>query len=545
MLNQHSDGANGDGSRAPCVPAQVPVGTKGDIPTPSIHVHYDLHSTFDVEEESLAGPRSGDDIHRLSVQDDVEPDSLSDASKSDDGSIIEQRSRPLSDTEEMKNEEKVRLSAKSTSFYIGSKDAASKPELEGAKCSTPKTDRKHATKTFSTATLTKPKSNQYPGKVRPSVLAPNLGQGPQIPESRESTSSSLIRQESFTKERPSNAKLPNISSQPFQRDPDPESIQGSCNQDTHSYLKDTADVLALLEAKFQAAQTETTPTVDSLSGESDVDTSSTVSQQSNKARYTPNTLPKKPSVCGFHREKSSASIASQDSVQLASEKRRFQGTDSKNKTESVKRPVGLRRSVGKCGSTDLSDDPQSLPYSDQESNNHQTYKKYTVPLKKEDDKTSRVSKALSRAGSLSAPRPTRASVLRRARLGEASDNEGTETDRLSQEAGSAPAKRPQETKKLSRLDMLAMPRKRTSSFNTPSDTEASTTPQWTGRSTGFSNRSTDSGSSSVRRASTSGLKPAERPQKAALNKTPITRGRSSSAKYASSTASEYNTDTRV
>lgn len=471
------------------------------------------------------------------MQDDLEPDSLSDASKSDDGSIIERRRRLLSDTEEMKNEDKLRLPAKSTSFYIGS---VSKPEHGGSKSSTPKTEKKHTTKTFSTATLTKQKSNQDSGKVRPSVSAPILGQGTLSPESRECTVSPLIRQESFTKERPSNARLPNISSQPVRRDPDPESFQGACNQDTHSYLKETEDVLAVLEAKLQAGQSEITPVVDSLSGESDVDTSSTVSQHSSKTR--PNTLTKKPAVSGLHREKSSASIASQDSVQLAStsEKRRLQGADGNH----VRKPDGLRRSVGKCGS-DLSDDPHSLPYSDQESNNYHTHKKYTVPLQKEDGKTSRVSQALSRTNSLSAPRPTRASMLRRARLGEASDNEGTEMDRLSQEAGSAPAKQPQETKKLSRLDMLAMPRKRTSSFNTPSDTEASSTPQWTGRSTGFSNRSTESGGSSVRRASVSGPKPGERPQKAVLNKTPVTRGRSSSAKYASSTASEYNTDTHT
>ncbi len=495
----------------------------------------------------MAAPRSQDGLHRLSVQDDVEPDSLSDASKSDDGSIIEQRRRPLSDTEEKTNKDKLRLPAKSTSFYIGSEEAVSKPEHGGSKPSTPKTERKHATKTFSTATLTKPRSNQDSGKVKPSMSAPILGQGTQSPESKDGTVSPLIRQESFTKERPSNARLPNISSQPVQREPDPESFQGVCNQDTHSYLKETEDVLAVLEAKLQAGQSEPTPSpiVDSLSGESDVDTSSTVSQHSSKTR--PNTLTKKPSVSGLHRERSSASITSQDSnhQSVTSEKRRSQAADSINKTESVRRPVGLRRSVGKCGSTDLSDDPQSLPYSDQESNSYQTRKKYTVPLQKEDGKTSRVSHALSRANSLSAPRPTRASMLRRARLGEASDNEGTETDRLSQEAVSAPAKQPQETKKLSRLDMLAMPRKRTSSFNTPSDTETSSTPQWTGRSTGFSNRSMESGSSSVRRASAPGSKPVERPQKAALNKTPITRGRSSSAKYASSTASEYNTDTHI
>ncbi|XP_031134973.1 centrosomal protein of 170 kDa protein B isoform X3 [Sander lucioperca] len=522
-LSRHHDSTDHDGSRARRVLPQVPLGEKSDIPNPSIHVQYDPHSTFDVGENRLVAPRSQDSLDRLSVQDDVEPDSLSDASRSDDGSIIEQRRRPLSDTEEKKN--KDRLSTKSMSFYIGSEEAESQPEHGGIP----------HTKTFSTATLTKQRGNQDSEKVKPSVSAPILSQITRSPESKEGTVSQLIRQESFTKERPSNARLPNIS---VQRGP--ESFQGACNQDTHSYLKETEDVLAVLEAKLQAGQSETTPSpiIDSLSAESDVDTSSTVSQHSNKTR--PNTLTKKPSVSGLHRERSSASIASQDSSHQSttSEKLRSLGADTNNKTESVRRPVGLRCSVGKRGSTDLSDDPQSLPYSDQESNLHQTRTKYTVPLQKEDSKTSKASQALNRANSLSAPRPTRASMLRRARLGEASDNEGTETDRVSQEAGNAPAKKPQETKKLSRLDLLALPRKRTSSFNTPSDTEASSTPQWTGRNTGFSNRSTESGSSSVRRASASGSKLVERQQKAPL--TPLTRGRSSSAKYASSTATSHS-----
>ncbi|XP_068577698.1 centrosomal protein of 170 kDa protein B isoform X2 [Cebidichthys violaceus] len=500
-LSRHHDSTDSDGSRARRVLPQLPLGEKGDVPTPSIHVHYDPHSTFDVGGSGVVSPRSQDSLHRLSVHDDVEPDSLSDASKSDDGSIVEQKRRPLSD----------RLPTESTSFYIGS--AESQPEP-----SAPETEIQHATKTFSTATLTKPRGNQDSGKVKPSVSTPVLSQRTQSPESKEGAVAALFRQESFTKERPSNARLPNISSLQVQRGMEPGSFQGACFQDTHSYLKETEDVLAVLEAKLQAGTTPS-PITDSLSAESDVDTSSTVSQHSNQTR--PNILPKTPSVSGFHREKSSASIASQDPSRRSttSEKPRSQGEDGNNKTESVRRPVGLRRSIGRCGSTDLSDDPQSLPYSDQESNNHQSHRKYTVPLQKEDGKTSRASQALSRASSLSAPRPTRASMLRRARLGEASDNEGTETDRLSQEAGSALAQQPQETKKLSRLDMLAMPRKRTSSFNTPSDTEASST------------------GSSVRRASASGGKPVERPQKASVSKTPITRGRSSSAKYAGSTSS--------
>ncbi|XP_031703528.1 centrosomal protein of 170 kDa protein B isoform X1 [Anarrhichthys ocellatus] len=518
-LSRHHDSTDSDGSRARRVLPQLPLGEKSDIPTPSIHVHYDPQSTFDVGGSSMVSPRSQDSLHRLSVHDDVEPDSLSDASKSDDGSIVEQKRRPLSDREARKNED--RLSTESTSFYIGSVGAESQHELGGSNPSTPENEIQHAIKTFSTATLTKPRGNQDSGKVNPSVSAPLLSQITQSPESKEGTVAALFRQESFTKERPSNARLPNISSLQVQRGMDPESFQGACNQDTHSYLKDTEDVLAVLEAKLQAVQSGKTPSsiMDSLSAESDVDTSSTVSQHSNKTR--PNILPKAPSVSGFHREKSSASIASQDPSprSTTSEKRRSQGEDGNNKTESVRRPVGLRRSVGRCGSTDLSDDPQSFPYSDQESNSHQSRRKYTVPLQKEDGKTSRASQSLIRASSFSAPRPTRASMLRRARLGEASDNEGPETDRLSQEAGNALAQQPQETKKLSRLDMLAMPRKRTSSFNTPSDTEASST------------------GSSVRRASASGGKPVEKPQKAPVNKTPITRGRSSSAKYSGSTSS--------
>ena len=529
-----NDSTDCEGSSAPHVPPHLAPGKMADIPAPSIHVHYDLHATFDVEDKSLAGCRAQDSVHRLLVQNEVEPDSLSDASKSEDGSLFEDRRRTPSDTEEMNQENKPRLTAKSTSFYIGSEEAIYKTDHGGLKSSVPKAEKKHGTKSFSTATLTKPRSYHDAAKVRPNVSAPVLCQSS---ESREDTVSALLRQKSFTKEKSSNVKLPSITSLSVRGDSGPESVQEPC-KDTHSYLKETEDVLAVLEAKLQATQMEMTPIVDSLSGESDVDTSSTVSQRSNRPRF--NTLNKKAPVSGFHRERSSASVTSQDSVQLpgAAERPPCQGGVSKNQSEPAWRHVGLKRSVGKYGSTDLSDDPQSLPCSDQENNTHPTYRKHTVPLQKENGKTSRVSQVLSRTKSLSAPRPTRASTLRRARLGEASDNEGPETEKL-EEAGSAPLKQPQETKKLSRLDMLAMPRKRTNSFNTPSDTEVSSN-QWTGRGAGFSNRSTESAGNSVRRASAPGPKPVERPQKPPLNKTPITRIRSSSAKYASSTASEYN-----
>ncbi|XP_007549266.1 centrosomal protein of 170 kDa protein B isoform X3 [Poecilia formosa] len=530
-VSQHQDHSDADSSKSRRILPPVPHGDESDIPTPSIHVHYNPSTTFDLEETTSTTPTPDDNVHRLSVQDDVEPDSLSDASKSDDGSIVEQSRRQLFDAEDKQNEAKLRVPFKSTSFYIGSEEE-SRSQRGGFKISTPKAERKSVSRIISSATLTKQKGIQNSG-MKHIASAPTLDQRTESPEGKEAAAPSLIRQESFTKERPSNPRLPNISSLPVQREPGAGIFQGSGSQDTHAYLKQTEDVLAVLEAKLQTGPPVTTPSpiMDSLSGDSDVDTSSTVSQHSNKIKT--HTFIKKASAGNLHRDK--ITNPNQE-TNNQTEKQHSYGSNGENKPEHIRRHVGLRRSVGKRGSTDLSDDPPSLPYSDQESSNNQTHYKYTVPLQKEDGKSSKVSQVLSRANSLSAPRPTRASMLRRARLGESSDNEGTETERVAQESST---KQPQEAKKLSRLDMLAMPRRRAGSFNAPSDSEASSAPQWTSRSTNFSTRSTDQSSSSSQRISSAGPKPTERPQKPALNKTPVTRTRSSSAKYTSSTATSH------
>ncbi|XP_034051324.1 centrosomal protein of 170 kDa protein B isoform X2 [Thalassophryne amazonica] len=539
---QQRDNNNSDGSRAWRILPEVPPVEKNATSTPSIHVQCDLQSTFDIGENTMVSSGSQDDLNRLKVQDDVEPDSLSDASKSDDGSIVEQRT-PQSDTEEKKPEDNLRLPTKSSLLYIGSEETLSKPECGGSIGSAPMIDRKVNT-TFSTATLTKHQGKRESAKIKPTISAPLVVQQTQNPDTREGVFAPLVRQESFTMDHPSSSRLPNISSQPALVDPDSDSSQRACHQDTHSYLKETEDVLAALEAKLQAVQPDTTPTpvMDSLSGESDMDTSSTVSQQSSKTR--PSTLTKKTSNSCFHREQSSGSLTSQDSNQHFSTTEHLEGkcrslvADCKSRSDAIRKPAGLRRRGTAYGSTDFSDDLQGsgIRSSDQESSTNQIVKKYTIPLQKDDCKTSKVAQVLSRTKRLAAPRPTRTSILRRARLGGASDNEGPETEKQVQETGNLPAKHPQEVRKLSRLDMLAMPRKRTGSFNTQSDTEASVAPVLPGRMTGFSNRSTEFGGNCVRRASAPGLKPVGRPQKAPLNKTLITRGRSSSAKYASSTA---------
>ncbi|KAJ3612989.1 hypothetical protein NHX12_019246 [Muraenolepis orangiensis] len=491
------------------------------VPLPESRVRYDLESTFEVTESSAASA----DLPGSSTRDELDPDSLSDASRSDSSSVVETRLTPpvLDNPPE------------STSFYVGSEEGRG-----GSGPGTPRTERKPSPKPFSTATLIKQRGAQDAGKLKAHVTPPPPPeQSPSGLGSRQGSSPSLVRHESYTKDCPSNVRLPNISSKPPSREPEPEDgSPGAFNQDTHSYLKDTEDVLAALEAKLHAIQPSVSkpPSVmDSLSGESDIDTSSTVSQHSNK----PNSRsPKDALINGIHRERSSASTASQDSNHRSSASEHLSerpySRGPGGSSRAARGPVGLRHNTGKRGSVDLSDGGQgsSLPCSDQESGSHHTRTKYTVPLKTGDAKPSKVAQALGRSSSMSAPRATRASTLRRARLMDGSDNEGTETERNAQDAAS---KQPQEAKKLTRLDMLAMPRKRTSSFNTPSDSEASGGPPVSSRTAGFSNRSNESSSGSVRKASVSGPKAA--PQKGALTQTPITRGRSSSAKYTSSTAS--------
>ncbi len=497
MLNQSADySETGQSGRSRRVLPPVPLKEKTETPPPTIHIQAD--SYLSGLEKSSQVQKQKWDPQKLSVQDDLDPDSLSDASKSDDGSVVEQYSKTPDSTQKMWNR-------------------SMKTSQEEAK-------DQDSTLKFSTATLTLlqcklSKSDSSP----PNIDQPDYSVGGD-------NLVSIVRQESYTKERASDnihlSRLPQISSQTSCKD----AFKGINKQDTQSYLKDTEDVLASLEAKLLEKQQQKdnngrSHMEDSFSGESD--TSSTISGKNALV-----SVPKKPVVLrgllrGSREPKTSGDPSCQSGIK-----------DSDGKVDPSKR-FQLRRNLS---SQDFGPDLQSPAtrhwpeaISDQESSSL-LYKKYTVPLQKEDTSKSKVHNPVARSNSLSAPKPTRASMLRRARLSEASDNEGTETDRTSQNSDvnpSANIRGAQESKKLSRLEILALPRKRTSSFNTPSDTESSTS------RTGFSNRSTES-SSSVRKASVPDPKALLRKVSNAVNRQPIIRGRSSSAKYTSSTTSEYH-----
>lgn len=522
----NSESESSHSSRTRRLLPQVPPEKLESI-TPSIMIRHEPYPGQELLDQVPGLHCPQESTQRLSVQEDVDPDSLSDASRSDDAPLLEKT----------KTQARVRAtspSTKSTSFYIGSEDQSGSLSA----------------KTPPTTILIRHLSGNEPRGmgVKPNSSAPNL-QTQANDSTKDSCLSSFIRQESFTKERPSDTvqmkKLPHISSHPSIRDLEQsrENIQ-----DPQTFLQEALENKIPLSGSGPSSKNggSSGQVDDSHSGESDVDTASTVSQVSSKNTPISSTSKKRSTVSSLQKERSSSSPSIQQkgrqitARERLSEKRRTQATaDSSGKAEAAKR-FQMRRSAGNRGSLDLSKGQQGsgphwaeMASSDQEVSCPSSQgKKIIASLQKEDNgKMQKMvsQQVLTRSNSLSAPRPTRASMLRRARLGEASDNEGAETDRGSQNSDhiAAPTKVSAEGKKLSRLDILAMPRKRTGSFTTPSDNETSSA----GRPA-LSNRNSES-NVTTRKTSVGDARQSVSSGGGAPGKQPLTRTRSSGAKYPS------------
>ncbi|XP_031437928.1 centrosomal protein of 170 kDa protein B isoform X3 [Clupea harengus] len=504
MLSQNidmSEAEGSQGSRTRRLLPQVPPGDKSESPTPCVLICHDPYLDREPPERGSGTPSQQDSSQMLRVQDDVDPDSLSDTSRSEDGSILERKNRrgaagSLSSPGESMpwglGHELPAQTPKSTSFYIGSDDGSQgKPEPSRSPLSS-QSEKDPSPRTTPTTVLIRHLSGQEPRRtVKPNSSAPNLQTHDRdfVPTKDTALASgAFVRQESFTKERPTDKvqvkRLPHISSHPTLRDLE----RAEANHEPQAFLQEAERLFSSPEDKHSARGGKRGQGDDSMSGESDVDTASTVSMVSSK--NAPVTAPKKrPAGSGLQKERSTASRQPTARERL-SEKRRSHTTtaDSGAKAEAGKR-LHLRRSAGNRGSLDLSEGQQNhaqnhwvdaASSSDHESGSRAAARKrHSAPPLKDDAPSkahpvapSKVApQVLTRSNSLSAPRPTRASMLRRARLGETSDNEGTETDRASQ--SSDHGKTASDAKKLSRLDILAMPRKRAGSFNAPSDNESS------------------------------------------------------------------------
>uniref|UniRef100_A0A8C5JBZ2 Centrosomal protein 170B n=1 Tax=Junco hyemalis TaxID=40217 RepID=A0A8C5JBZ2_JUNHY len=569
---------------------QLPPSDKSDSPTPTVLVCQESYS--EVTKRTIVKDgcmeACGDSSSHLFIQEDLDPDSLSDASRSDDGFSTEkgkkykENSKMLEQMREDNRSESRQPGATrishvravsepvSTSFYIGdgSNDAEVPSKLSmsisHARADKDSKDPEFSFKCAGTPVSGKPLVKDVSAYINTAgKVVISLHQS--LPQDQENMSgketASFVRQESFTKDKSSSGvpqnKLPHISSHPLLKDLEAlRSTRMDFGQDTHLLLKDTETALAALEAKLlgQSQQLEPSETAgqleDSLSGDSDVDTASTVSLVSGK--NVPASAPKRKAVVSLQKEKSSSTPSIQDQCGQPSardrltEKQKTQAPEAPNRAEAAKR-FQMKRSAGTRGSLDFTDDERSsnspyLPVPDAVVSDHEhsvtrpvpRRKPFTQPTKEDQSKTTsnvqKIQQVLTRSNSLSTPRPTRASKLRRARLGDASDNECVDADKAASnsDATAQGTKQPTETKKLSRLDILAMPRKRAGSFTVPSDSETAQA------RTGFSGRSAES----YRKTGVSEVRAAARKTAAAASaKQPFSRTRSSSVKYSSSSSS--------
>lgn len=351
-------------------------------------------------------------------------------------------------------------------------------------------------------------------------------------EGGENSGKPLVRQGSFTIEKPS----ANVPAELIPR------INRGCNgrersdsvgsMDTATLLKDTEAVMAFLEAKLrdenkldqksgktgitaQGSSSGLLPRTDSISPESDVDTASTASHVAEDKKAAAGCVQKRRSLSSMHREKSNMSTASKTSITNASARERLE-RKTKSRTVEATTRTDARRSVqpssasskARQPSAELTDDDQtsSFPISDILSSDQETYSGplgHSAHGRGSDDvlqskldksaktstsgssKTSRTlhaatASSLSKQASLPQPRPTRASLLRRARLGDTSDTDLADADRVSVASEvsttSSTSKPPSGRKGLSRLDLLAQPRRnRLGSISARSDSECTVT----------------------------------------------------------------------
>lgn len=353
-------------------------------------------------------------------------------------------------------------------------------------------------------------------------------------EGGEKSGKPLVRQGSFTIEKPS-ANVPAELIPRINRGSSGRERSDSVgSMDTATLLKDTEAVMAFLEAKLRdeskldqkSSKTGTTnqgssygfpPRTDSISPESDVDTASTASHAAGDADGKAGGIHKRRSLSSMHREKSNMSTASKTSVTNSSARERLERKTKTRTVEATSR-TDTRRSAqpsssrARQPSLDLTDDDQtsSFPISDILSSDQETYSGpgtgfgHSAHGRGSDDvlhakhdsrsaktstsassKTSRTlhsatASSLNKQAALPQPRPTRASILRRARLGDTSDTDLADADRVSVASEvsttSSTSKPPSGRKGLSRLDMLAQPRRnRLGSISARSDSECTVT----------------------------------------------------------------------
>lgn len=343
---------------------------------------------------------------------------------------------------------------------------------------------------------------------------------------KKESSKPLVRQGSFTIDKPSTnipiELIPHINKQSGCAAPlasanrirdRSDSMDTDSSLDTTLILKDTEAVMAFLEAKLreenktdEGPETPSYNRDNSISPESDVDTASTISLVTGDSERK--STQKRKTFTTLYKDRCSSGSPSKDVLKSsATSAREKMEKKTKSRSSDGGSRADARKAVQSSGrmrqpSVDLTDDDQtsSVPHSaisDVLSSDQETYSGKShgrVPFASADEllhskmegksaksKTSSVAFGQSsKSTTLPRPRPTRTSLLRRARLGEASDSELADADKASVASEvsttSSTSKPPSGRRSISRIDLLAQPRRnRLGSLSARSDSEATIT----------------------------------------------------------------------
>ncbi|NWZ93469.1 CE170 protein, partial [Nesospiza acunhae] len=352
------------------------------------------------------------------------------------------------------------------------------------------------------------------------------GQSPKVlAGDKKESSKPLVRQGSFTIDKPSTnipiELIPHINKQSGSAAPlvsanrlrdRSDSMDTDSSIDTTLILKDTEAVMAFLEAKLREEnKTDEGPDTpsynrdNSISPESDVDTASTISLVTGDTERK--STQKRKSFTNLYKDRCSTGSPSKDVLKSSTSAREKIEKKTKSRSSDSGSRADTRKTVQSSGrmrqpSVDLTDDDQtsSVPHSaisDILSSDQETYSGKShgrVPFASADElvhskmegksaksKTSPVGLGQSsKSTTLPRPRPTRTSLLRRARLGEVSDSELADADKASVASEvsttSSTSKPPSGRRNISRIDLLAQPRRnRLGSLSARSDSEATIT----------------------------------------------------------------------
>ncbi|NWW59295.1 CE170 protein, partial [Ifrita kowaldi] len=351
------------------------------------------------------------------------------------------------------------------------------------------------------------------------------GQSPKILGEKKESSKPLVRQGSFTIDKPSTnipiELIPHINKQSGSAAPlvsanrlrdRSDSMDTDSSIDTTLILKDTEAVMAFLEAKLREEnKTDEGPDTpsynrdNSISPESDVDTASTISLVTGDTERK--STQKRKSFTTLYKDRCSTGSPSKDVLKSSTSAREKMEKKTKSRSSDGGSRADARKTVQSSGrmrqpSVDLTDDDQtsSVPHSaisdilssDQENYSGKSHGR--VPFASADEllhskmegksaksKSSPVGLGqASKSTTLPRPRPTRTSLLRRARLGEVSDSELADADKASVASEvsttSSTSKPPSGRRNISRIDLLAQPRRtRLGSLSARSDSEATIT----------------------------------------------------------------------